>query len=73
MYFLMVESSVRTLNNLTVRRGNKMAVEDKIKEEVTEAVTNFKKIRGEFKKPWILACLAGIAIIVLYNVFTGNI
>ena len=69
----MVESSVRTLNNLTVRRGNKMAVEDKIKEEVTEAVTNFKKIRGEFKKPWILACLAGIAIIVLYNVFTGNI
>tara|TARA_Y100001951_G_scaffold14423_1_gene9639 strand:+ start:902 stop:1054 length:153 start_codon:yes stop_codon:yes gene_type:complete len=50
-----------------------MAVEDKIKEEVTEAVTNFKKIRGEFKKPWILACLAGIAIIVLYNVFTGNI
>ena len=50
-----------------------MAVEDKIKEEVTEAVTNFKKIRGEFKKPCILACLAGIAIIVLYNVFTGNI
>ena len=50
-----------------------MAVEDKIKEEVTEAVTNFKKIRVEFKKPWVLAVLAGIAVLVLYNVFTGNI
>ena len=69
----MVESSVRILNNLTGKRGRKMAVEDKIKEEVTEAVTNFKKIRVEFKKPWVLAVLAGIAVLVLYNVFTGNI
>tara|TARA_B100000408_G_C10221525_1_gene191276 strand:- start:176 stop:385 length:210 start_codon:yes stop_codon:yes gene_type:complete len=69
----MVANSVRILNNHTVKRGRKMAVEDKIKEEVTEAVTNFKKIRVEFKKPWVLAVLAGIAVLVLYNVFTGNI